>query len=157
MQSTSLKFKENAARALGDAQLQRALGNVKTGFVVKRAAARAALPEFDALRNEAAAIKNHVLAHLDIYLEEYERCVLESGGHLHWARDAAEARAIVLDLCRQAGAKTVAKGKSMVSEEIGLKPRWRRRASSRSRPILASTSSSFATRRRATSSRLPCI
>ncbi len=120
MQSTSLKFKENAARALGDAQLQRALGNVKTGFVVKRAAARAALPEFDALRNEAAAIKNHVLAHLDIYLEEYERCVLESGGHLHWARDAAEARAIVLDLCRQAGAKTVAKGKSMVSEEIGL-------------------------------------
>ena len=30
MESTSLHFKENAARALADAQLQRALGNVKT-------------------------------------------------------------------------------------------------------------------------------
>ena len=120
MQATSHNFKENAARALADPQLQRALGNVKTGFVVKRAAARAALPEFDALREAAVEIKKHVLAHLDIYLEEYERRVLETGGHVHWARDAAEARAIVVKLCREAGAKTVTKGKSMVSEEIGL-------------------------------------
>jgi L-lactate dehydrogenase complex protein LldF len=42
------------------------------------------------------------------------------GGQVHWARDAEEARAIVRALCRRAGAKTVAKGKSMVSEEIGL-------------------------------------
>jgi L-lactate dehydrogenase complex protein LldF len=120
MESTSLHFKENAARALGDAQLQRALGNVKTGFVLKRATARAALPEFDELRDAATEIKNHVLDCLDIYLEEYERKVLESGGHVHWARDAAEACAAVLHICRDAGAKTVTKGKSMVSEEIGL-------------------------------------
>src|SRR5271166_401682 len=69
MQPTSLKFKENASRALSDPQLQRALGNVKTGFIAKRAEARAALPEFDALRTVAVDIKNHVLDHLDIYLE----------------------------------------------------------------------------------------
>ncbi len=120
MQSTSLNFKENASRALNDAQLQRALGNVKTGFIAKRAEARAALPEFDELRDVAAGIKNHVIDHLDIYLEEYERQVIASGGHIHWARDAAEAREIVLRLCRDAGAKSVTKGKSMVSEEIGL-------------------------------------
>ena len=120
MQSTSLNFKENAARALHDPQLQRALGNVKAGFMVKRAAARAGLPEFDALRSAAVEIKNHVLAHLDIYLEEYERRVAETGGHVHWARDAAEAREIIVRLCREAGAKSVTKGKSMVSEEIGL-------------------------------------
>jgi L-lactate dehydrogenase complex protein LldF len=120
MQSTSLNFKENASRALKDAQLQRALSNVKTGFIAKRAEARAALPEFDDLRAVAAGIKNHVLDHLDIYLEEYERQVIASGGHAHWARDAAEARQIVLKLCWDAGAKSVTKGKSMVSEEIGL-------------------------------------
>lgn len=120
MQSTSLQFKENASRALHDPQLQRALSNVKAGFMVKRAQARAALPEFDALRSEAADIKNHVLAHLDIYLEEYERRVLESGGHVHWARDASEACSIIVGICQDADAKSVTKGKSMVSEELGL-------------------------------------
>ncbi len=120
MQPTSLNFKENASRALKDPQLQRALSNVKTGFIAKRAEARAALPEFDELRAVAVEIKNHVLDHLDIYLEDYERKVIASGGHVHWARDAAEARQIVLKLCRDAGAKSVTKGKSMVSEEIGL-------------------------------------
>ncbi len=120
MQPTSLNFKENASRALKDPQLQRALSNVKTGFIAKRAEARAALPEFDELRTVAAEIKNHVLDHLDIYLEEYERQVIASGGHVHWARDAAEAREIILKLCRDSAAKSVTKGKSMVSEEIGL-------------------------------------
>ena len=120
MQPTSLNFKENATRALSDPQLQRALGNVKTGFIAKRAEARAALPEFDELRAVATGIKNHVLDHLDIYLEEYERKVIASGGRVHWARDAAEARQIILKLCRDEGAKSVTKGKSMVSEEIGL-------------------------------------
>ena len=50
MQPTSLNFKENAARALDDPQLQRALSHVKAGFIAKRTDARAALPEFDALR-----------------------------------------------------------------------------------------------------------
>ncbi len=120
MQPTSLNFKENASRALRDPQLQRALSNVKTGFIAKRAEARAALPEFDELRTVATGIKDHVLDHLDIYLEDYERKVIASGGHVHWARDAAEARQIILKLCRDAGAKSVTKGKSMVSEEIGL-------------------------------------
>jgi L-lactate dehydrogenase complex protein LldF len=120
MQPASHNFKENATRALADPQLQRALGNVKSGFMVKRAQARAALPEFDDLRGAAAKIKDHVLAHLDIYLEEYEQRVIDSGGYVHWARDAAEACNIIVELCRKAGARSVTKGKSMVSEEIGL-------------------------------------
>ena len=39
---------------------------------------------------------------------------------MHWARDDAEARAIVLRLCREAGARSVTKSKSMIAEEIGL-------------------------------------
>jgi L-lactate dehydrogenase complex protein LldF len=120
MQSSPEAFKDNAARALADAQLQRALQNVKQGFIAKRALARAKLPEFEQLRDEARAIKDHSLAHLDLYLEEYERKVIESGGQVHFAPTAADARAIVLQLCTDAGAKLITKGKSMVSEEIGL-------------------------------------
>ncbi|HEX6141777.1 MAG TPA: LutB/LldF family L-lactate oxidation iron-sulfur protein [Geminicoccaceae bacterium] len=120
MQSTSLAFKDNARRAMADPTLQKALAMAKPGFQQKRAAAAARLPEFEALRDQAKAIKDHTLAHLDLYLEAFERRVVELGGQVHWARDAAEAREIVVRLCREAGAKIATKSKSMVSEEIGL-------------------------------------
>ena len=72
VQSTTPKFKANARDALADAQLQDALAVAKPGFSGKRAAARAAMPEFDALRDDARDLKDHVLAHLDAYLERYE-------------------------------------------------------------------------------------
>jgi len=120
LQISSPQFKRNAKAALGDEQLQGALGHVRTNFTGKRAKARADLPQFDALRDSSRAIKDHVLEHLDAYLELYEQKVIESGGKVHWARDAQEARGIVLDICRKSNARTVTKGKSMISEEIGL-------------------------------------
>ncbi len=117
---TSPQFKENAHRALQDPSLQKALGHVRTSFIEKRAKAAAALPEFEALRDSARDIKAHVLKHLDLYLEAYEEKVTEGGGKVHFARDAEEARRVVLDICKARGARTVTKGKSMISEEIGL-------------------------------------
>src|SRR3954447_1790603 len=118
--ATSPRFKENAREALADEQLQAALAKVRRGFVEKRKAAADRLPEFERLRDQARDIKNHTLAHLDLYLEAYEKRVTASGGHVHFARTAEEACDIVLTICREAGARTVAKGKSMIAEEIGL-------------------------------------
>ena len=120
MRITSPAFKDNAAHALVDANLQKALRNVERGFIDKRQIAAAALPEFEALRDRARDIKDHTLAHLDLYLEAYERKVVASGGHVHWAETAEDARRIVLDICRSLGARTVTKGKTMIAEEIGL-------------------------------------
>ncbi|MHA7969892.1 LutB/LldF family L-lactate oxidation iron-sulfur protein [Rhizobium sp. CAU 1783] len=120
MQFTAPLFKQNAAQALHDPQLQKALKNVEQGFIAKRAAAAAALPEFDQLRDRGREIKNHTLAHLDLYLEAYEKKVTAAGGHVHWAESAEDARRIVLDICRRVKAKTVTKGKSMITEEINL-------------------------------------
>jgi L-lactate dehydrogenase complex protein LldF len=117
--ATTARFKENAHQALGDARLQRALVHTRN-FISRRADAAARLPEFEALRDSARDIKNHTLANLDLYLEIYERKVLAAGGQVHWARDAAEACKIFLDLAKAQGAKRVTKGKSMISEEIGL-------------------------------------
>ena len=118
--STSDDFKGNARRALADAQLQKAMGNVRVGFIDKRRIAAEALPEFEALRDSAREIKDHTLAHLDLYIEAYEKKLAESGGKLHFARDSAEANRILLDICRSVDAKIVTKGKSMISEEIGV-------------------------------------
>jgi L-lactate dehydrogenase complex protein LldF len=120
MNLTADQFKDNVRVALDDEQLQRALKNVRSHFVDKRAQAAAALPEFEALRETARVIKDHALDHLDLYLEAYEERVNASGGQVHYAESAADARDTILGICRRAGARTVTKGKSMISEEIGL-------------------------------------
>jgi L-lactate dehydrogenase complex protein LldF len=118
--STAPTFPGRVAIAIHDQRLQAALDHASGGFVDKRAAQVAALPEFEALRERARDIKDHVLANLDAYLERYEAQVQAAGGQVHWAATAEEARQIVLGICRRFGAKTITKGKSMVSEEIGL-------------------------------------
>ncbi|HET7716958.1 MAG TPA: LutB/LldF family L-lactate oxidation iron-sulfur protein [Bauldia sp.] len=120
METTTATFKENARQALHDSQLQKALGYVRAGFIEKRAKAAEALPEFDAIRDAARDIKNHTLQHLDLYLEAYEEKVRASGGEVHYAETAEEARDLILSICQKAGARTVTKGKSMIAEEIGL-------------------------------------
>lgn len=120
MEVESSAFRKRAAQALADRNLQKAIDDLKSGFVAARARNVAALPEYAAMREAARNIRQHTLDHLDVYLRRYEREVLERGGQVHWARTAGDARRIVREICRKAGAKVVAKGKSMVSEEIGL-------------------------------------
>jgi len=122
METTSADFKANAAAALRDVNLQKALQNTRSGFIDKRILAIDKLPEFDRLRDDARDIKNHTLAHLDLYLEHFEEKVIAQGGHVHWAESAADARKIITDIALATGAKTVTKGKSMITEEIGLNP-----------------------------------
>jgi L-lactate dehydrogenase complex protein LldF len=120
MEASARAFKANAREAVQDPQLKRALAHVKVGFIGKRAKAAARLPEFEALRDAARDIKVHTLDHLDLYLERYEERMTAQGGQLHWCPSAEDARAAVLEICRRVGAKTVTKGKSMISEEIDL-------------------------------------
>src|SRR5580704_14134034 len=94
---TTPRFKDNVHEALHDARLQRAM-NSSGNFVPRRAAAVARLPEFDALRDSARDIKTHTLAHLDLYLEAYEKKVIEQGGHVHYAVTGDDAQNIILDI-----------------------------------------------------------
>src|ERR1043165_3093047 len=93
---TSPAFKENAKGALADPQLQSALHGIETGIVDRRRATVAKLPEFEALRNSARDIKNHTLAHLDLYLEQFESRCTAAGGNVHYAvtADRSEERRV---------------------------------------------------------------
>lgn len=117
---SSRDFPQQARAARDNPPLQEALGRLKFGLSAMRRVAMEQLPEFERLRDEGAAIRAHTLRNLDHYLERFEQAVLASGGQVHWAADAEEARAIILGICQQAGARKVTKGKSMVTEEIDL-------------------------------------
>jgi L-lactate dehydrogenase complex protein LldF len=120
--TTSPQFKQNSRRALDDAQLQGALAHVKRGFIEKRQAAADKLPEFEALRDAARDIKDHTLQHLDLYLEAYEERVRRPAATSIIAGPPRRRATSRSSICRAAGARTVAKGKSMIAEEIGSTP-----------------------------------
>ncbi len=120
MQINSPNFKARSTAEIANTGLQKALVRTRPRFPAARAAAVEKLPEFEQLRDIGRDIKNHTLANLDFYLETWERNVLNAGGHVHWASTAEDARKIVLDICQRVGAKTVTKGKSMISEELSI-------------------------------------
>lgn len=119
-QSETETFRDQVRQALASDALKTTMNRARSGFVDHRAHARANFPEFDQLRDVAREMKDHTLQHLDLYLDQFEQQTKKAGGHVHWAENAVDACDIVLDICTNAGAKTVSKGKSMVSEEIGL-------------------------------------
>jgi L-lactate dehydrogenase complex protein LldF len=89
---------------------------------VERDRALSSVPDLEALRDHAAAIKAHALDHLDRYLEEFEARARERGASVHWAEDAASHNRIVAELLAARGATRVVKSKSMLTEECGLNP-----------------------------------
>ena len=113
-------FPQAARRALADSQLRRNLGKATQTIRAKRAAVVGELPDWEPLREAGHAIKAHTLAHLDEYLTELEASVRRAGGAVHWARDAAEANAIITRLVQQAGSDEVVKVKSLTTDEIGM-------------------------------------
>ena len=113
-------FPVAARAALADAQLRANLGRATATIRAKRAAVVAERADWEALRLAGAAIKDEVLRDLPSLLEELEQAVTAAGGIVHWARDAAEANAIVADVALSHGAREVVKVKSMATQEIEL-------------------------------------
>lgn len=126
-------YNERVKRSLSDRNLRAALGRATARMSGQRTASLRAVvaPKGSAdpaetmagaraMRVQMRRMKEHVLRHLPVLLEEFERRVTENGGLVHWAVDGAEMNAIVLDIARRTGAERVVKAKSMVSEETHL-------------------------------------
>ena len=119
-QRIPLPFYREASRALGDPQLRRNLGKATDTIRRKRGEVVHEVPDWEELRDAGAAIKAKTMRHLDRYLEQLEASVQAAGGHVHWARDGAEANAIVRRLVAAEGVDEVIKVKSMTTDEIDL-------------------------------------
>ena len=119
MRVSEESFLKSSTAAVQDQALQSRL-RVLNNFNVKRSAAFADLDDAEALRDRARRIKEHTIANLDRYLVQFEQAITRLGGVVHWARDGAEARSIILEIARTQNVKRVVKSKSMATEEIEL-------------------------------------
>jgi L-lactate dehydrogenase complex protein LldF len=115
-----LSLKENAKKALNNRDLQTVLSQFCAARQENRRDGVARLPEFRRISDQAVKMKNRVLEHIDFYLETFDKNVRNAGGQVHWAGTDEAACGIIGDICKGANARKVVKGKSMVTEEIGL-------------------------------------
>jgi L-lactate dehydrogenase complex protein LldF len=113
-------FPVAARRELANVQLRSNLRKATDTIREKRARVVSELPDWEELRDAGRAIKAEVLSRLDDYLVQFESKVEEAGGHVHWARDAAEANAIVADVARNHGVTEIVKMKSLTTDETEL-------------------------------------
>ncbi len=109
-----------ARRALNDPVLQGALADLQNRFGRGTEQAYRNLPEGSDLRLRAHEIRENAIANLDVLLETLADNVRKHGGHIFFAADAKDAADYCLKIARRHKARLAVKGKSMVSEEIGL-------------------------------------
>jgi len=117
---TSPTFPIAARGMLGDTQLRKNVRHATEVIQNKRARVVAEMPDWQQLRESGRQIREHAMANLDHYLEEFERNCTRAGGKVHWARDGEEAKRIVTALVKASGSDEVIKVKSMTTEEIHL-------------------------------------
>ncbi|MEJ2678989.1 MAG: lactate utilization protein B [Gemmatimonadota bacterium] len=113
-------FPGRAAVGLRNRQLRTNLRRATTTIRAKRAQQAGETPDWETLREAAGALRERALSELDRWLPQLESSVRRAGGHVHWARDAADANRIITDLVRAHGAREVVKVKSNTTDEIGL-------------------------------------
>jgi len=114
------KFPVAAKAALEDTQLRRNLAHATATIRDKRARVVAEVDNWEELRLAGAAIKDAALFSLDTQLILLEERLTAAGATVRWARDAAEACAIVAEVAKAHDIDEVVKVKSMVTQEIGL-------------------------------------
>lgn len=117
---TAPTFPMAARAAMGDTQLRKNVRHATDVIQAKRARVVGEMPDWQELREAGKQIRQHTMEHLDYYLEEFERNCTKAGGVVHWARDGAEARRIIVELVKASGSDEVIKIKSMTTEEIQL-------------------------------------
>jgi iron-sulfur cluster protein len=116
-------FPSAAKEALGDTQLRHNLAHATGVIRAKRAKLVEEVEEnlgWEDLRLAGAAVKDRALRDLGDNLEQLEAALTAAGATVHWARDAAEANAVVIEVAKRHQVDEVVKVKSMVTGEIGL-------------------------------------
>ncbi len=113
-------FLSRVRQAIADPSLQGALDRNADKQQDAQRLAMGLLPDPADLRQQARAIRQLTLDRLDAHLGTFTRRLREKGVIVHNASDSEDACRLVVEIARGHEAKTVAKSKSMVTEEIQL-------------------------------------
>ena len=110
-------YRTRIRQALADTDVRTALERAMSQLAERRERAVEAVDD-ERMRTDARAAREDAIRRLPSLLEELERTLTENGSVVHWARDAAEANRIVVEIARARGVESVVKSKSMATEEI---------------------------------------
>jgi L-lactate dehydrogenase complex protein LldF len=113
-------YREEALKGMADPILQKALSGFQHRVAPATAQRYLSHPEGPGVRQMAHAMRLHAVEHLDTLLGRLTDAIKGRGGRVYFADDAAAAVAYGLEVARRHGVRRVVKGKSMVTEEIGL-------------------------------------
>ncbi len=113
------QYKERIDQALATPKLQEALHKFGDAYLISRENAFAGL-DFEVLRQEIGAMKDEVREQRESYLQQFIDNARAAGATVFLAKTAEDANNYIAELARKRGTKTVAKSKSMASEEIHL-------------------------------------
>jgi L-lactate dehydrogenase complex protein LldF len=113
-------FAERYREALADRRLPRNLLAFQRAWRVTRDAAFSRSRTFEPSKVQLIAAKDAVLADPDAARQAFVAAAERNGTRVHQVTTAAHARGEVLEILQTRGVKLLAKGKSMVAEEIFL-------------------------------------
>lgn len=113
-------YRDEAIKGINDPVLQKALPALQLRFGRGTAEAYRNLPEGPGLRQKAHEIRMKAVENLDLLLERLAEKIRSRGGHVFFAENADAAVKYCLETARKHDVKLAVKGKSMISEEIGL-------------------------------------
>ena len=114
------KFKTDTVNALNNKQLRSNFKLATDGLIDKRRKVFEDVDEWLVLRELGNGIRKNALAKLPDLLEMLENNCTKNGIKVHWAESISEANEIILEIAKHSGVNKVVKGKSMVTEEMGL-------------------------------------
>ena len=117
--------KNEIVSTVSNAPLQLAIYTATGRLINKRKTATdsSVLPQYQALRTAANALKRHTMDHLDHYLEQFEAQVAAHGGKVIYCQTGEAVADFVLKLAKERGAGLLVKSKSMTTEEVDLNER----------------------------------
>lgn len=113
-------FKVRVENALGNEEVRNNFRVAMNGLMMRRLDMFPDKEELENLRTKAMEIRANSLTKLPQLLEQLEANCTANGIQVHWAETCEEANNIVLDIMNKHDAKMMVKGKSMVSEEMGM-------------------------------------
>ena len=113
-------FVETAERELENKSTRAFLRFFPSALSSGRSRAMASFPDPDAALHYGSDIRKEAVERLPELLETFEKQAMTNGANVFWARDSGEANQYILNLAKQNDVSFVTKGKSMVTEEMGL-------------------------------------
>ncbi|QHB16638.1 LutB/LldF family L-lactate oxidation iron-sulfur protein [Mannheimia pernigra] len=120
LQTNTLPFKQRVEQQVNNQVVRKALVKAQETIGANRQRMVDELGNWEEWRDDAKAIRNHVLANLDAYLYQLSEKVTQNGGHVFFAETAEEATDYIKKVAKAKNAKKIVKSKSMVTEEIGM-------------------------------------